>query len=1807
MANDEDKTRAQDDFGEGRVLVPIGEEEPLPTLPDRLGEYILKERLGEGGQGIIFRAVQDLLGREVVVKILSTRGLTEAGRQRFLREARLASLLDHPFAAHVYGFGAEPDGTLWIAMELVRGRSLSSLLVGKRRMPLHRFTPLLSGLCEVIHTAHEQGIVHRDIKPANVMVISRAGRLMPKLLDLGVAKTQADEGTPGEKAKDSSTPPRDPTEITPKVPISAWDPSPGVAAPSAPTPRGTQEAKVPTTPTPGQLSAVPSDRTDLDLTGTGIAVGTPRYMAPEQWIGSADLDRRADIYALGVLSFQCLTGQLPFSGANDTELMRAHLFSPPPSLPGDFPAELSVVLARAMAKKPEDRFQTSLTFFAAFAEAAGASDTQSVLPLFDEVVRDEVMVQAPQPIAESLSGLDAARTLDEGWTRLHRTLHALVQYLALLSLSARGTLGPPPDNDEAQVRALLRRLRASGLSSADWLDLTIALLAPWRQKPAGFVLPELLALFFQPDEKNSAAVATFKALTRPPPTPDKKYFTEALESLNALLRRAAVLTQYTLARRLGATLESWSGIRRATRPGWPNQDDALTLGEFVLVDAALVPVLKLSPLLQALEPTPGQSAEPFMLSRWGRRGAVLSAQPRDFERYDEHVEGWLEKVFPGLFTEGVTHEVVEKAPYRGLNSFTEADADGFFGREKEAEAFANRLRESPFLGVVGPSGVGKSSFVQAGVLPLLADDWTALVVRPGQSPIAALAARLTAAGIDGDRVLARLLKSPEVLGEVLREAAARTGRKYLLLVDQFEELLTLCLNSEEQIAYAAALTSACRAMGDPVRVVVTLRDDFLIRAQGLPPLVDKLSQGLQLLTTPAEADLLRILIEPLKRVGYLFEDTQLPVLMVKGVADQPGALALLSFAATQLWEVRDRQFKRLTRKAYDALGGVGGALAQHAEKVVEGMSEAEQPILKQAFRHLVSSQGTRTVLSYAELMELLGSSASSRKVVEALVQFRLLVASEGVGGEERIEIIHEALLTSWPRLVKWQRENAENARLRDAIRATARQWNDKGRPRGMLWREETLAEYKVWRARYTGALTRVEEDFTRAGLAEESGARRLRNGLIIAAGVALTVGLIVLARANQRAEANAERAQAKAAESALRLARSTAEQGRQAYLAGRPREAMGLLEAATDAGLRTAGTSYLLDRIRHSATAEKGGRDFHKSVMTVAISPNGAQLAVSLTDGTVLFVDRHTLATVQEIQPGKRNQRAISWSHDGSVLLMCGEDGSLFLFEAATRARLGSLHLEESRLSDCQFSPDDKSIVAVSITGHSYLVSRTPELALRGTWTVEQGLRHVSVSPSGKRFVPLTLSNFNGAQSADSREPILSMVGAAPIWLTGFRGGGFRSATWSSDEKKLFTGGEDGVIRIWDVATGRPEASLVGHQGPVSRVSMLGTGTQLVSTGVDGSLRTWDLPTRMMVMNLQAHAEQANDLAVIEGGLVTGGADGVVRVWSTSGQLRHLHSVHDGVISVLLVDAQVDEVLSGGMDGWLKIQRLSSADYTKAMLLPSDTGAAALAMNQGVLGVGRYDGPIALYPLDGGTPAPVPHGKLQEDHILALSPGGNLVALEKRGKVEILDTASGKQLALLDAHREEIAMTFDSTGKFLLTTAQQGPPMVFATRDWARRSFPEDLSVTGAAFADETGQVWGGTNTGEVLLWGREGSIVRRKQVFNSRTNALAASADGKWIAVAGIDQRLRVVRTSNLEVVASAVSTASVNVLGFSFDSRMLVAGDINGTTQIWNLDPLELVDTRRTPNLNMVILAPRLGGYLTLSLSGELVLWPM
>ncbi|HEX4620590.1 MAG TPA: hypothetical protein VH208_03400, partial [Myxococcaceae bacterium] len=662
----------------------------------------------------------------------------------------------------------------------------------------------------------------------------------------------------------------------------------------------------------------------------------------------------------------------------------------------------------------------------------------------------------------------------------------------------------------------------------------------------------------------------------------------------------------------------------------------------------------------------------------GNHGARLLSWPLALERQEASVWGWLNErleLGPAL---GDAAGASDRPPFQGLASFGPGDADNFFGRELEAEEFANRLRLQSFLAVVGPSGAGQSSFIQAGVIPLLASECRAIVARPGPSPLRALGELLAREGLPVGSDF-----SAPALRRVVEQAAA--SKRLLLIVDQFEELITLCLDAAEREAYAELLVSVASAQ-PAVKVVITLRDDFLVRLQQLGPLRRRLAQAIQLLSTPVKDDLLRILTLPLQRVGYVFEDESLPRQMVEEVAEQQGALALLSFTASKLWEMRDRHFRRLTRSAYASLGGVGGALAFHAEATLSQGGPEEQRLVREVFRSLVTAEGTRAVLSRTELAEILGAAEGGEKVLERLIQGRLLVASEGARGEDRIEVIHETLLRSWPRLVAWQREDAENVRLRDQLRAAARQWAERGRPRGVLWRDEALAEYRLWRKRYPGALTVSEREFALASLREETRGRRLKTGLLVGILAGLVAGLLVLARANRRAEASEQVA-------VQRLAQSHADQGRALVLSGRPIDALAYLSKAVEEGIWTPGMRYLLPRAATALDTQLRVVDSKGGALTsLALSPDEQWVATSSYDRTIPIWKLATGGVAKTLAGHQGPIDHVAFSPDGRRLASVSGDLTARIWEVSTGAEVAKLPLGARGHWD-RFSADGRWLI----------------------------------------------------------------------------------------------------------------------------------------------------------------------------------------------------------------------------------------------------------------------------------------------------------------------------------------------------------------------------------------------------------------------------------------------------------------------------------------------------------------------------------
>ena len=1652
--------------------------------PRRLGEFVLRERIAAGGQGELYRAEQPMLGRDAVVKILRLpERKVEELRARFLREAHIASRLDHPYAAHVYAFGAEGD-TLWIAMEYVRGTSMAELLASAGPMPLARLVPVFGRLAQVVHSAHEQGIVHRDIKPANVMIVSRAGRLLPKLLDLGIARlTDAPLLEQVGEVTDMST---------------------AAAAAAAP----------------------------LNVTGQRDShIGTPQYMAPEQWVDPRQADARTDVYALGVLCHEMLTGRRPFDGASLLEVARAHARKPVPPLGEGFPGELDAVLARAMAKRAGDRFATPLELADALRRAAAVKDDDpDELPQLPAELRELGLTLAPGPIAEALSLVEAARGPQQLCAALAMAARTSIRLLGGVALAARVHAGPGGAHDEADALELLERLRAGGLDGAGWLALARSLTRRFAAFPEVHPVPPLVSALAarEPAALDDLAAA---GVDPSPMADDEGWRAHASAVIPALARGLSALAplfDYRLAVRRGDRVELWVGSRRASRASLHAPPDAPDSGA-LLLDAEGGAALSLHPLLQALAPSPGAAEELFFLEGKGRFGARLVAHPRAFERFDDSLWPALEQAIPALATAVRSEEASEAAPYRGLAPFTAADADAFVGREHEVEAFMNRLRAQGLIAVVGPSGAGKSSFVQAGVLANLPGGWRSILLRPGVDPIGALTAKLAAAGLEVD--------SGGDLGGAVRDVAAAAGGVLVLVVDQFEEVFTLCDDADARARFAGALVGAAGG-GDepgPVRTILTLRDDFLLRAQALDPLRPRLARGLELLTTPGRADLVRILVEPARRSGHAFEDDALPAEMVDAVEDLPGALPLLSFTATRLWELRDRRLRRLTRRAYDGLGGVGGALGKHAEATLGEMTPAHQALVRESFKHLVTSAGTRAVMSRSDLGHILGPEADA--VLERLIAARLLVAYEGEGGGEQLEIIHEALLVSWPRLVGWRGEDAEHVRMREQLRSAARQWNERGRPSGLLWRGDALAELRAWRARSPGRLTEVEERFAAASTAAERRARRVRRLLVAAVLVASAASTAVFAGLRGRAQASARDAHG-------RVIALYEEQGRQELLDGRPARAAAYLSAAYSAGGDRGSVRFLLARSLAGLSQERavlhhGGG----TLRVVALAPAADRIATGGEDGVVRLwsPDGRRLG---ELTGHTKPITAAAFAPGGRLLVTAAQDGIALAWDGervVARLEVGA------PVRSLVWHPRGAWVAVGAKSGAISLWDPVSGTVVSRLDVGEAGLTWLGVSPD---------ASVVAAGTRTGAVKLWSAVGATPLAELRAHDGPIWSGAFSADSSLLATGSDDQTAAVWELPSGHMSARLSGHAGAVVSVAL--AGDRALTGSQDGTARIWQAGRTTRV--LSGHRSYVQVAGFLAGGrrVATASLDGSVRIWDPdSGGTLALIDTHAGEIWTAAFALDDSILVTAGLDGtsrvlspgagvlggeWRARGELASGDRSGSVLAAAVdrearvvSGAAEtvvarhadrvnsirFASDGSALVTGSEDGTAQVIARDGTPIAVLRQG---EPIVRAVfSPDGRLVATTSPGGLPRLWRRDGVEICRFARHQKPVwDVAFSRDGQLVATGSDDGTARLWRADGCAPvRSFEMGAPANTVAFTPD-GALLVGLESGEMsVLSLADGRERVRLEGHGDILTAMAVSPDGRRIASAAIDGRL--------------------------------------------------------------------------------------
>jgi transcriptional regulator with XRE-family HTH domain len=438
-------------------------------------------------------------------------------------------------------------------------------------------------------------------------------------------------------------------------------------------------------------------------------------------------------------------------------------------------------------------------------------------------------------------------------------------------------------------------------------------------------------------------------------------------------------------------------------------------------------------------------------------------------------------------------------PYKGLSYFAESDADLFVGREALTARIIERLLalassrspdERRFLAVVGASGSGKSSLVRAGLIPALrwnrkSADWHVHVLIPTAHPLESLASSLTSESESVSATatlmddLARDPRSLQIFAR--RELRSENHARFLLVIDQFEELFTLCRSEEERASFISNLLAAASEANGPVFVLITLRADFYAHCANYVQLREALALNQEFIGAMNNDELRQAIEEPARRGRWELEPG-LVDLLLHDVGQEPGALPLLSHALFETWQ--RRRGRTMTLGGYASSGGVRGAIAETAENVfADQLTSEQQSMARRIFLRLTelgeetSTADTRRRATFSELILKPEEAATTHVVLNALADARLVITNE-----DSVEVAHEALIREWPTLRGWLDENRESLRLHKHLTEAAQDWFTMEHTPDVLYRGARLAQACEWSTSHQTEMNMLEREFLRASI-----------------------------------------------------------------------------------------------------------------------------------------------------------------------------------------------------------------------------------------------------------------------------------------------------------------------------------------------------------------------------------------------------------------------------------------------------------------------------------------------------------------------------------------------------------------------------------------------------------------------------------------------------------------------------------------------------------------------------------------------------
>jgi WD40 repeat protein/uncharacterized caspase-like protein len=1136
-------------------------------------------------------------------------------------------------------------------------------------------------------------------------------------------------------------------------------------------------------------------------------------------------------------------------------------------------------------------------------------------------------------------------------------------------------------------------------------------------------------------------------------------------------------------------------------------------------------------------------------------------------------------------------------PYRGLQAFKEEDHQYYYGREALIQQLLIQCEQKPFVAVVGASGSGKSSLVQAGLIAQLrhgkqipgSEKWTICTLQPGAHPLEALARRLGALEQGGGSSSLPCPLPPAPLPPVPSPSLILEGHLYqglegfvywvrsqqtpmiILVIDQFEELFTLA-PSEERERFLELVLGALEHAPDKFKLIITLRADFIAACLEVIPLARRLQES-NFLVPPklTEEDYRRVIVNPAEQVGLKVAPDLVQVLLQE-LNHSPGDLPLLEFVLEQLWEYRSAG--ELTLQAYQQqLGGIKGALERSCQEVYESLSPQEQECTRWIFLSLTQlgegTEDTRRRVLKSDLIVQKYPIPLVEKTLSTLTAAKLVVMSveeeevggQGAGSREQgagsrgdkgdsmphyplpithypfvtVEVAHEVLIRHWSTLRWWLEENRARLRVQRQIEQAAMLWLQSEKQADFLLQGVRLAEAEDMYIKYTDELSANVQEFIAACLeARQRQKLQEKRRLQQAQRAAVVMGILGVAAFGF---------------------------GCLAYLESRTAH---LQEIET---LNSLSENFLFSNKQLDAliTSVKAGKHLQNMMWfgkaTIPQIPQNIQT-------TTAAALRQALDETQERNRLVKHSAWVNsaiFSADGNFIASASGDKTIKLWRRdGTLIKTFTGH--QKTVNYVSFAPDGKTLVSASDDNTIKLWRQNGELIATLTGHSDS-VNTVIFSPQGDMFV---------STSDDDRVKLWSTEGKLLTTLQG-HSKGVNSATFSPNGEIIASASDDGTVKLWSTA-GKLLLTLQGHQDEVISVSFSPDGQTLASTSHDRTIKLWNVKSGNLLKTLEGHTAWVMGVSFSPNGkiIASASADKTINLWTSDGTWLQTLPGHSNAVNTVIFSADGKTIASASEDSTIRLWDVDEIFPQTGRGHSGDVVNLAFSPDGSTIASASEDATIKLWSRDGKLLKTLT-GHTNAVSNVSFSPDGDTLASSSGDRTIKLWSRDGKLINTLPEHNLWVLnVKFSPDGKTIASASADGTVKLWSRDGRILHSMSDESGwVTGLGFSPDGKTIAAGSLNGTVKLWSSEGKLVNTLKSHSGSVWSVSFSPDGKTIASASADHTIKLWRRDGSLRQTLTGHTDEVISISFSPDGKILASGSADNTIKLWNIEDGTLLTT--------------------------------